>query len=70
MEDSIEYELMNFIPRELYHCPNCRRYRHRTVRPGILPAICCGHVLEVFDRYEQPVRVNIREPITASPAGQ
>jgi hypothetical protein len=63
MMDSIAYELVNFEPREVYHCGICKRYRHRTVHPGILPAICCGQPAVLFDRYEQPVRVNIVEPI-------
>lgn len=64
MPDSIEYELINYEPREVYYCGVCERFRHRTVRPGILPAICCGQPARLFDRYEQPVRVNIIEPIT------
>jgi hypothetical protein len=67
MTDSIEYELMNFEPREVYHCAICKRFRHRTVRPGIMPAICCGQPARLFDKYKQPVRVNICEPIAPSP---
>lgn len=60
--DSIEYELMNEVPREVYHCGICKRFRHRTVRAGILPAICCGQPARLFDRYSQPEMVNICEP--------
>jgi hypothetical protein len=35
------------------------------VRPGILPAICCGVAARLFDRYSQPEVVNISEPIVS-----
>jgi len=64
--DSICYELVNETPREVWKCLGaCQRFRHRTVRPGILPAICCGVPARLWDRYSQPEVVNISEPIVS-----
>ena len=65
MADSIEYTLMNEEPREVYYCAACGRYRHRAVRPGQLPALCCGQPARLWDKYSQPVEVTINEPIIA-----
>ena len=63
MNDYIEYELMSFESREVWHCTLCKRFRHRAIRPGIRPAICCGQPARLFDRYEQPSRVNITDAV-------
>jgi hypothetical protein len=65
MMDSIEYTLTSWEPREVLRCTGtCKRFRHRTARPGLLPAICCGKTARLWDRYEQPVEVDISESIT------
>jgi predicted metal-binding protein len=63
--DSIEYELVNWEAREVWKCQNCGHYRHRPVRPGQLPAICCGQPAKFIDRYEQPFPVRISETFPA-----
>jgi hypothetical protein len=64
MTDSICYELVNETPREVWKCLGaCQRFRHRTVRPGILPAICCGVPARLWDRYSQPVVIAVEEEV-------
>jgi hypothetical protein len=64
--DSISYTLMREEPREVWKCTGaCGRFRHRTVRPGILPAICCGQPARLWDRYSQPIEIEIEERVTA-----
>ncbi len=66
MADSIEYELVNREPREIWKCTGaCARYRHRKFQKGLLPAICCGQPAKLIDRYEQPIPVVISEEVPA-----
>jgi hypothetical protein len=69
MTDSIGYELITEIQREVWKCQGaCGKFRHRTVRPGILPAICCGVPARLWDRYLYPEIVNIEEPVVSRSA--
>jgi predicted metal-binding protein len=62
--DSIEYEIVDLEEREVWHCAGaCRRYRHRPVLPGQLPAVCCGVPATFIDSYAQPRPVMVAEPI-------
>lgn len=62
--DFIEYELVDWVRREVWKCQgNCKRYRHRDFRKGLLPAICCGVPAKLIDRYSQPVRIEVTEPL-------
>lgn len=63
VQDSIEYELVDWEAREVWHCSVCHRYRHRAVLPGQLPAICCGQPARLWDRYQQPIPITVSEPI-------
>ena len=55
MQDSIEYEIVNWEPREVWKCQGqCGKFRHRRAVKGILPAVCCGVPAKLMDRYEQP----------------
>jgi hypothetical protein len=62
MSDSIEYEIVDWERREVWYCSVCKRYRHRPVRAGQLPAICCGQPAKPIDQYEQPRTRNVSEP--------
>ena len=64
MIDSIEYEIVNWKPREVWHCAACKRYRHRDFQKGLLPAICCEQPAKLIDIYEQPSPVVISEPVS------
>jgi predicted metal-binding protein len=67
MKDSIEYELVEWEPREVWKCTGqCGRFRHRKTVKGILPAVCCGQPARLVDRYEQPALVTISEPLSSS----
>jgi hypothetical protein len=68
LTDSIEYTLRNEEPREVYYCATCERFRHRTVRTGLLPAICCGEPARLWDRYSQPIEVIVNEPVSLPPS--
>lgn len=58
MNDSIEFELVNWEPREVWKCQGqCARYRHRKVVKGIQPAVCCGVPAKLIDRYKQPIAI-------------
>lgn len=60
MVDSIEYELVNWEPREVWKCQGaCKKYRHRQAVKGILPAICCGVPAKLIDRYRQPRKFEV-----------
>lgn len=62
MMDSIEYEMVNWEPREVWKCQGeCGRYRHRKSIKGILPAVCCGVPAKWIDRYEQPIPITVSE---------
>jgi len=64
MEDSIEYELVNWKPRQVWKCQGeCARFRHRDVIKGQLPAICCGIPAKLITVYSQPTPVSIVEPL-------
>lgn len=67
--DSVSYTLIREEPREVWKCTGrCGKFRHRAARAGILPAICCGEPAQFWDRYRQPVEIEIEEHITASDA--
>ena len=64
MNDSIEYELMNWEPREVWKCQGgCGKYRHRNAVKGILPAVCCGVAAKLIDRYRQPTSFEVNQVI-------
>lgn len=65
MNDSIEYEIVNWSPREVWKCQTCKRYRHRDSVKGLLPAICCGEPAKLVMHYEQPKPFMVSEPIPA-----
>ena len=70
MVDSIEYELVNWEKREVWKCQgDCKKFRHRRVLKGILPAVCCGVPAKLIDRYEQP-RPYVIEQVLPQPAAQ
>ncbi len=67
MADSIEYELVNWEPREVWRCQGaCRKFRHRRALPGIRPAVCCGVPAKLFDRYQMPVPFTVSQSLTRS----
>ena len=67
--DSIEYEILNWEPREVWQCQGeCKKYRHRRTLKGILPAVCCGVPAKLIDRYEQPIPFTVSEPLPAADA--
>lgn len=69
MVDSIEYEIVNWEPREVWKCQGtCGKYRHRRAVKGILPAVCCGVPAKLIDRYQQPVPFTVSEPLSQSAA--
>jgi hypothetical protein len=53
--DSIEYELLNWEPRECWRCSACGRYRHRPAVKGLLPALCCNEPAKLVTSYKQPL---------------
>jgi predicted metal-binding protein len=64
MEDSIEYELVNWEARECWKCQGeCGRYRHRKTIKGAMPAICCGVAAKLITKYEQPVAFTVEQPL-------
>ena len=64
MFDSIEYELVNWEPREVWKCQGgCGKYRHRNAVKGILPAVCCGVAAKLIDRYRQPTSFEVNQVI-------
>lgn len=64
MLDSIEYELVNWEPREVWHCQGgCGKYRHRIAVKGIRPAVCCGVPAKLIDRYQQPTSFEVNQVI-------
>ena len=64
MFDSIEYELVNWEPREVWKCQGeCGKYRHRSAVKGILPAVCCGVAAKLIDRYRQPTSFEVNQVI-------
>ena len=64
MFDSIEYELVNWEPREVWRCQGgCGKYRHRNAVKGILPAVCCGVAAKLIDRYRQPTSFEVNQVI-------
>jgi hypothetical protein len=66
MNDSIEYELTNWEPREVWRCQGaCGKYRHRRAIKGILPAVCCGVPAKPIDRYQQPTVQQVDEVIAS-----
>jgi hypothetical protein len=68
MNDSIEYELVNWQPREVWKCQGgCGKYRHRNVVKGILPAVCCGVPAKLIDRYSQPVAFTVSDSLPSAP---
>jgi hypothetical protein len=69
VNDSIEYQILNRQPREVWHCSVCKRYRHRDAVKGLLPAICCGQPAKLIDRYSQPIPVTVSERLLAQSAG-
>jgi predicted metal-binding protein len=67
--DSIAYEVMKEEPREVWKClGKCGRFRHRRALPGLAPAICCGEQARLFDRYSQPIEIEIEERIVGAPS--
>lgn len=71
MVDSIEYELVNWEPREVWKCQGeCKKYRHRRALPGILPAVCCGVPAKLVDRYQQPKQFMVSEPLQSQAAAR
>ena len=69
MNDSIEYELVNWEAREVWKCQgSCGRWRHRKVVKGILPAVCCGVPAKLIDHYQQPVAFTVSEPLPSADA--
>ena len=64
MNDSIEYEIVNWSPREVWKCQTCKRYRHRDSVKGLLPAICCGQPAKLVMHYEQPKPFMVSEPVS------
>lgn len=64
MLDFIEYELVNWEPREVWRCQGaCGKYRHRATVKGILPAVCCGVPAKLIDRYQQPTSFEVNQVI-------
>lgn len=63
--DSIEYQMVNYAPHELYYCAHCGRYRHRKVLKGQLPAVCCEYRAKLVDTYQQPTVIVIVQPVAA-----
>ena len=64
MNDSIEYELVNWEPREVWKCQGaCQKFRHRRAVKGILPAVCCGVPAKLIDRYRQPTSLEVNQVI-------
>ena len=62
--DSIEYEILNWEPREVWRCQGaCGKYRHRRRIKGILPAVCCGVPAKLIDRYQQPTSFEVNQVI-------
>ena len=62
--DSIEYEILNWEPREVWRCLGaCGKYRHRKNVKGILPAVCCGVPAKLIDRYQQPTSFEVNQVI-------
>jgi hypothetical protein len=60
--DSIAYALMKEEPRKVWNClGQCGRFRHRQALPDLLPAVCCGKPARLFDRYSQPIVVEIED---------
>jgi len=69
MNDSIEYEILNWESREVWRCQgSCKKYRHRSTVKGILPAVCCGVPAKLIDRYRQPVAFTVSEQLPPSEA--
>jgi len=67
--DSIAYELVKEEPREVWKCLGaCGRFCHRWASPGLLPAVCCGKPARLFDRYSQPIAIEIEERIAGAPS--
>ena len=64
MIDSIEYEIVNWKRREVWHCSVCKRYRHRDFQKGLLPAICCAEPAKLIDIYEQPTPFVVSESVS------
>jgi hypothetical protein len=69
MIDSVEYEITNWSPREVWHCSVCKRYRHRNSAKGLLPTICCGQPAKLVTHYEQPIPFIVSEPIAGPDTG-
>jgi len=64
MVDSIEYEIVETEPREVWKCAGkCGCFRHRKTVKGTLPAICCNVPARLIDQYEQPRLVNVSDEI-------
>jgi len=64
--DSIAYELVKEEPREVWKClGTCGRFRYRRALPGLLPAVCCGKPARLFDRYNQPIEIEVEERFVA-----
>jgi hypothetical protein len=67
MIDSVEYELVNWKPRQVWKCQGaCQRFRHRDKIEGQLPAICCGVPAKLITSYSQPIPVQVSEPVGLS----
>jgi hypothetical protein len=67
MKDSIEYEIVEWEPREVWKCSGqCGRFRHRKTVKGILPAQCCGQPAKLIDRYQQPFEVTVSDSLPAA----
>jgi hypothetical protein len=61
--DSVEYEIVNWTPREVWHCAVCKSYRHRPAAKGLLPAICCGQPAKLITSYSQPKPLQLTEAV-------
>ena len=69
MNDSIEYEIVNWEACEVWHSSICKRYRHRKTVKGQLSAVCCGQPAKLVTHYEQPIPFAVSEPIAGPDAG-
>jgi hypothetical protein len=64
MMDSIEYEILNWEPREVWKCQGaCGKFRHRRALKGILPAVCCGVPARLWDRYQMPTPFTVSQSL-------
>jgi hypothetical protein len=68
MIDSIEYEIVNWEPRQVWRCQGkCGRFRHRPTIAGALPAVCCNVEAKLITSYSQPVPLQLTEAVNPFP---